>query len=65
MTNGDLLIPLEMETLGERTKTGVARSRDNEERPAGDKFSIFGYNRPLAYLGGTFCREEWGMPGTS
>jgi hypothetical protein len=28
LANGELLIPIEMELLGERTKTGVARSRD-------------------------------------
>jgi hypothetical protein len=28
LTNGELLIPLEMEISGERTKTGIARSRD-------------------------------------
>lgn len=30
---------------------------DQEQKPAGVKFSIFAYDRPLTYIGGTFYRE--------
>ena len=31
---------------------------DHEKKPVGVKFSIFAYDRPLTYIGGTFYREK-------